>query len=600
MPDIKDMLDNIIDGANNKFPNTVNSTMHQNMGARQPQTFDAGQFREKLSLYVLHDLISAMMHDDTKDIDGMIDASIMQHIRDDYGCGCYDYLCKCRDNTNSRVLDTVVQEIDNKAEEMTEKVSDTQDDAITNDMENLEKELPGIDSYQKLRDKLRKFVSAKVVEDVAKEVKDSTAAPDFSNLDKHVAVEKNTDGTNTAAEEGDVSGEDVQSESVCMNICHKIMAEAAVHRIPVTMEQAMELSFIEFCMSEMDALFKMDPMRVCLDRWQDRTPIQEAFWGRIYQETQDKPIQEGFFTTSDGHAFVRIDQQKAEQLTKQLTKDKYGFASRVAKAVSDNYRRYGIDEAYAKAFVRNSSRIKCHLNKEGSRYVLDITYPTDYVDSKDTTFISKIQRCIESEFRGYVTESADDDADGHLYQEDAKSTMDFIGKVAKKTGEMSGKILKKTGEVMKDGINGKPPSEKEVLKSMGTHPVHERLEEKLEMCRAAKKNYEKYFSAGSKKRPTDKERLEYRAIYDFIQIYKNVRDSKHAEAVKLKHPSNRTHVSGYLYTADLKDGLDHWYHNYDAYIAKRKESYSEQLDRELKQNGYREYATESADDDFFE
>lgn len=465
MPDIKDMLDNIIDGANNKFPNTVNSTMHQNMGTRQPQTFDAGQFREKLSLYVLHDLISAMMHDDTKDIDGMIDASIMQHIRDDYGCGCYDYLCKCRDNTNSRVLDTVVQEIDDKTEEVTEKVSDTQDDAITNDMENLEKELPGIDSYQKLREKLRKFVSAKVVEDVAKEVKDSTAAPDFSNLDKHVAVEK-TDGTNTAAEEGDVSGEDVQSESVCMNICHKILAEAAVHRIPVTMEQAMELSFIEFCMSEMDALFKMDPMRVCLDRWQKPTPIQEAFWGRIYQE-------------------------------------------------------------------------------------------------------------------------------------DAKSSAEFLGKVAKKTGEMTGKVLKHTGNVLKNGINGKP-SEKDVLKSMGTHPVHERLEEKLEMCRAAKKNYEKYFSAGSKKRPTDKERLEYRAIYDFIQIYKNVRDSKPAEDAKLKHPSNRAHASNWMYSTDLKDGLDHWYHNYDAYIANRKESYSEQLDRELKQNGYREYATESTDDDFFE
>lgn len=464
MPDIKDMLDNIIDGANNKFPNTVNSTMHQNMGTRQPQTFDAGQFREKLSLYVLHDLISAMMHDDTKDIDGMIDASIMQHIRDDYGCGCYDYLCKCRDNTNSRVLDTVVQEIDDKTEEVTEKVSDTQDDAITNDMENLEKELPGIDSYQKLREKLRKFVSAKVVEDVAKEVKDSTAAPDFSNLDKHVAVEK-TDETNTAAEEGDVSGEDVQSESVCMNICHKILAEAAVHRISVTMEQAMELSFIEFCMSEMDALFKMDPMRVCLDRWQKPTPIQEAFWGRIYQE-------------------------------------------------------------------------------------------------------------------------------------DAKSSAEFLGKVAKKTGEMTGKLLKKTGEVMKAGINGKP-SGKDTQKSTEKPPVPAKIEEELAMCRAAKKNYEKYFSAGSKKRPTDEERLEYRALYDCIQTYTHLYGSRRFEDVKLKHPAN--HASNTLaYTTDLRRALDHWYHNYDAYIAKRKESYSEQLDRELKQNGYREYATESTDDDFFE
>ena len=82
MPDIKSMLDAIIDGANNKFPNTVNSTIHQNPGTDMPQTFDAGKFREKLSLYVLKDIICAMMHDETEDLDGMIDQSIMKHIHD--------------------------------------------------------------------------------------------------------------------------------------------------------------------------------------------------------------------------------------------------------------------------------------------------------------------------------------------------------------------------------------------------------------------------------------------------------------------------------------------------------------------------------------
>ena len=82
--DIKGMLDAIIDGANNKFPNTINSTIHQNPGVNTPTTFDAGKFREKLSLYVLKDIICAMMHDETKDLDGMIDQSIMKHIHDDY------------------------------------------------------------------------------------------------------------------------------------------------------------------------------------------------------------------------------------------------------------------------------------------------------------------------------------------------------------------------------------------------------------------------------------------------------------------------------------------------------------------------------------
>lgn len=295
MPDIKDMLDSIIDGANNKFPNTINSTMHQTMGVKHPQTFDAGQFREKLSLYVLRDVISAMMHDDTKDLDGMIDQSIMQHIRDEYGCGCYDYLRKCCGRMKSPMMEDIVQEIDNKAEKTTDKVAKTQDDAFTQDIANMKNELPNIENYEQLRQKLRDIVSQKVVNDIAKEIKDSNAAPTTQGLDEKLTI-KSTSAKDPNAEDADVEGEDVQSESTIMNIHQTIMTEAAVRNIPITQEQSMELAIIEFCMSEMDYLFKMDPTMTRIDKWQQPRPITESFFERIYSEKLDRELKQNGYS----------------------------------------------------------------------------------------------------------------------------------------------------------------------------------------------------------------------------------------------------------------------------------------------------------------
>ena len=48
------------------------------------EKFDKEGFRERLCMFVLRDIIDAMMAHDTKDLDGMIDDSIMHHIHDDY------------------------------------------------------------------------------------------------------------------------------------------------------------------------------------------------------------------------------------------------------------------------------------------------------------------------------------------------------------------------------------------------------------------------------------------------------------------------------------------------------------------------------------
>ena len=258
MPDIKSMLDSIIDGANNKFPNTVNSTIHQNPGVDMPQTFDAGKFREKLSLYVLKDIICAMMHDETKDLDGMIDQSIMNHINNDYKTTCYGYLCKSRDKLNSPILSDIIQEIDQKTMTVQSKVVDRQDDSFTADAEDLKDELKNIDNYDELRERLKEVVSNKVVNDVAKVVTQSNDAPVFDDLDEKLAEKK---------EEKLETDEETTNESVILRMSGQFVSEAAMAGKPISTEEGMNRAIIQYCMNEMDYLFKMDPSMRGMSRY---------------------------------------------------------------------------------------------------------------------------------------------------------------------------------------------------------------------------------------------------------------------------------------------------------------------------------------------
>lgn len=255
MPDIKSMLDAIIDGANNKFPNTINSTIHQNPGVNTPTTFDAGKFREKLSLYVLHDIICAMMHDETKDLDGMIDQSILKHINDDYGGSCYGYLCKAKGALNSPVLSDIIQEIDGKTMQVQSKVVDRQDDSFTDDAANLTDELKNIENYDDLRKRLKEVVSNKVVNDVAKVVTQSNDAPVFDDLDNKLEEKKNE------------KLEETTNESVILRMTGKFVTEAAMNGSPISTEEGMNRAIIEYCLNEMDYLFKLDPSMRHMSRY---------------------------------------------------------------------------------------------------------------------------------------------------------------------------------------------------------------------------------------------------------------------------------------------------------------------------------------------
>jgi hypothetical protein len=261
MPDIKSMLDAIIDGANNKFPNTINSTIHQNPGVNTPTTFDAGKFREKLSLYVLHDIISAMMHDETKDLDGMIDQSILKHINDDYGGSCYGYLCKAKGALNSPVLSDIIQEIDGKTMEIQSKVVDRQNDSFTDEAANLKNELKDIENYEELRNRLKEVVSNKVVNDVANVVINSNQAVTFKNLDN--MVEKK-DANDVVANK---KLEETTNESVILRMTGKFVTEAAMNGSPISTEEGMNRAIIEYCLNEMDYLFKLDPSMRHMSRY---------------------------------------------------------------------------------------------------------------------------------------------------------------------------------------------------------------------------------------------------------------------------------------------------------------------------------------------
>jgi hypothetical protein len=631
MPDIKEMLDSIIDGANNKFPNTINSTMHQNMGTKHPQTFDAGQFREKLSLYVLRDVISAMMHDDTKNLDGMIDQSIMQHIRDEYGCGCYDYLRKCCGRMKSPMMEDIVQEIDDKTEK-TEKVAETQDDAYTQDIANMKNELPNIENYEQLRQQLRDIVSQKVVNDIAKEIKDSNDAPTTKGLDEKLTI-KSTSAKDPNVEDADVEGEDVQSESVIMNIHQTIMTEAAVRKIPITQEQSMELAIIEFCMAEMDYLFKMDPTMAKIDKWQQPRPIQETFFERIYQEDAKSFLDKVAKNTAkmaSNMTHKTADAMKKLQGGKGDDKP-YDLDQRVKERVAQCRRAKKNYESY---FSKGSKKRPTDEERLQYRAIYDFLqmnnhpenpsfkHPSQnnplsgalsqdlangirnwdtnfqqYIANRKESYSEKLDRDLKQ--NGYSEYATEDSSSDHVYQEDAKSSMEFLDKFAKKTGEMSGKLLKHTGNVLKNGLSGSNAKKSETGLSAEFGALAER-------CRKAKKNYESYFSAGSKRRPTDDERLQYRAIYDYLRMYNHPvygKDDPRYDKEGYKHPGNQPNSGKYWgrVQTDLHQGLANWCDNFQTYIKNRKESYSEKLDRELKQNGYREYATdESSDDDFFE
>lgn len=241
--DIRNLLDNIINDTNNSYP-TQN---HQPIEHPVVQ-FDKGQFREKISMHVLKDIVSAMMHDETNDLDGMIDESINQHIRDNYNGTCFGYLSQARDNcNNSPLLGDVIQEIDDTVEDTAGKISDKKDESVA-DQFNIKNMLKDVDNYDEFREKLKKQVSDQVVNDVAKVVTTSNDAPVFDDLDEKLS--ENTD-----------DDLDPTTESVILRMTSSIVVESAMNGNPIPTEEGINRAIVKFCLAKMDRLFKQKPKK---------------------------------------------------------------------------------------------------------------------------------------------------------------------------------------------------------------------------------------------------------------------------------------------------------------------------------------------------
>jgi len=258
--DVKSLLDSIIDDTDNSYPKGKGG--HTSIGPvgshSHPQTFDSGKFREKLSLYVLHDLVVAMMHDETKDLDDMIDHSIMRHINQEYNGSCYGYLCGARDRLKSPLFSDIIQEIDDKTDKVKDEIKETKDDeeALNGEI-NIQDILKNVTDYEEFRDKLKEVVSNKVVDDVAGVITKRNDAPTFDDLDE-VMVKKDADK---------VKEEDTTQESVILRLCGAIVTESAINNEPISTEQGLNMAIVEYCLNQMDFLCKAIPKKSMYDRY---------------------------------------------------------------------------------------------------------------------------------------------------------------------------------------------------------------------------------------------------------------------------------------------------------------------------------------------
>ena len=262
--DVKNLLDSIIDDTNNSYPAGGKGPVYdkETVGAYNthnnfhPQTFDKGKFREKLSLYVLHDLVGAMMHDETTDLDAMIDDSIMRHIKNNYNGSCYSYLTNARDRLKSPLLADVIQEVDAKTDEVEEELEETKDEDTLNFEINIKDLLKDVVDYDDFREKLKDQVSKKVVDDVAGVITQRNDAPIFPDLDEKLNKQ---DADEVADEEKAAEGEDHTTESVILKLTGAIVTEAAINKVSMSTEEGMNRAVVEYCLNEMDYLFKADP-----------------------------------------------------------------------------------------------------------------------------------------------------------------------------------------------------------------------------------------------------------------------------------------------------------------------------------------------------
>ena len=249
--EIKNLLDDITKDVDASYNDTNAPGM----------TVDKGAFREKLSLYVLKDIVCAMLDESIDDADEMIDNSIMKHIRDNYDGSCYGYLCHARDRLASpgmNVFGSIVQEIDERTKcACTEACTNKHpvQEAAVSDAKEL---LDGVENYDQLRDKLKKEVSKQVVDDVVKVITKSAEAPVFEDIDKKMNVVDNPEPAINPNGTSDPE-DDVTKESFILKRIGGIITEGAIAGEVIDQETAYDTAIVEYAIAQMDILTKARP-----------------------------------------------------------------------------------------------------------------------------------------------------------------------------------------------------------------------------------------------------------------------------------------------------------------------------------------------------
>lgn len=263
--DIKSLLDNIIDDTDNSYPEKVDTST-----SNPALTFDKGSFREKLSLGVLRDMITAMMGGHTEDMDGMIDDAIIKHIACDYNGSCYDYLCAARDRRKSPMLGDVIQEIDNAVEDADEHIKLTKDTSdIKSDSDVIRDLANNVPDYDTFTNKLGENVKEKIISSVTADLVKNNKAPKFRDT---LAVELKAVSPSqpTSQPESDsstdtpdltVGDEDMMSpktESVIITAATKMISESYFSTgNKMEVDEAMNRAICEYCLTQLDLCFTL-------------------------------------------------------------------------------------------------------------------------------------------------------------------------------------------------------------------------------------------------------------------------------------------------------------------------------------------------------
>ena len=217
------------------------------------------EVKNKQSLAVLSDVIHAMMNDDTEGYDDKIDNAIEKHCVNDAKCTPYGYIRRAQMSCGSPLLGDIIQEIDKRAECACGK-NITEGNKIV-----LINALPYENNpeYDELRGRINEFVTKKIVSDVKREYDKSKESPSFKNsvVDDIETVANSIGGTEEKTNEVENGeAEEGVSESFIISRASRIIQESysCLSDTPMGFEEATETAIIEYCIEQMDKLFKME------------------------------------------------------------------------------------------------------------------------------------------------------------------------------------------------------------------------------------------------------------------------------------------------------------------------------------------------------